>query len=129
MVSVDCRNGQSAEAEKLAEWLDFAAANPCTVTLYFLPIVPAPDHTPEGITSLAEREYDYHLAHAATTPAEQFYLELEALCRRAVRDAGARVNLLRYVNVYGPEVDGIEDFSFADFIRECAASGTVSVGP
>ncbi len=128
LVSVNCFDtaAQAAVTDNLEKWMAAVAAG-SACTAYILPIIPSPEEIPEGITSLAEREYDYYLAHKETTLPEQYYLAVEGLCRRYVRDHGLKAILLRYANIYGPEMEYIEGFSFKDFIKECGETGTVSV--
>ncbi len=133
LLSVNCCDKKYADAEeqakfieKLEKWLAISANSP-SAQMFFLPIIQSPQEIPEGITSLAEREYDYYLAHKERTLAEDFYLSLEALCRKYVRDRGAKANLLRYNNIYGPAIDYIEGFSFKSFVEESSKTGKISI--
>lgn len=111
---------------RLEKWLSIAANSP-SLQMMVLPIIPLPQELPKGITSLAEREYDYALAHREPTEAEAFYLQIESLCRCYVRDHGAKVNLLRYANLYGPGVDLWEDFSFEAMIAMAQQTKSITV--
>ncbi len=127
LVSIDCfaTAGRAAVLDKLETCLATIAAAACTA--YVLLLIPSPEELPQGITALAEREYDYYLAHKLTTPPEQYYLAVEALCRRYVRDHGAGVTLLRYTNLYGPGMEHIEGFSFEELVKTCHQTGAVIV--
>ncbi|MBQ7107271.1 MAG: LicD family protein [Clostridia bacterium] len=133
ILSVNCRDAKYKDAaqrklfiDKLERCIALTEKRP-SIKLCFMTIIETPRELPEGITSLAEREYDYFLAHKTPTDAEKFYLELEEICRRRVRDNGAQVNLLRYTNVFGPNIDLIEDFSFEEFIKKSAETGCIEI--
>ena len=90
-------------------------------------LLPEIDPLPDGVTALAEREYSALLeAKTEKTDAERFLLDVEALCREAVRDIGARVILLRAPHVFGPGV-AEEGFSVHGIVEEAAASGKVEI--
>ncbi len=117
---------QQAVLGRLNKWLLMVSDSP-SAKLLVLPIIPSPQELPEGITSLAEREYDYALAHREPTAAEAFYLKLESLCRECVGRHGAHVNLLRFANLYGPAVDLFENFSFKSFFGEIRQTGSITI--
>ncbi len=133
LVSVNCldekyqsESVRTAFLQRLEKWLSISA-NSQKARFAVLPIIPLPEKLPQDITSLAEREYDYYLAHKELTTAEAFYLQIEALCRQYVRDSGAKVNLLRMVNLYGPGVDLWEGFSFQKLVADSNTDGQIVV--
>ena len=69
-------------------------------------VVPEPQGLPEGVGSVAEREYDYILERKMSGPMRDYALELHRCCRGAVRDHGLSLTVLRHVNVFGPLADG-----------------------
>lgn len=97
-------------------------AAPVTIAV----VMPEPTVLPEGITALAEREYDYYLMNKdAPTPAETAYLEIERMCRRAQRERGVDVILVRLQNVFGPGIDLVDGFEFGGLVRAMAETGCV----
>ena len=93
-------------------------------------LLPEPPPLPGGAECAAEREYAWLLeSKPDKTPAERFVLDVERLCREAVRDLGAQVVLLRAPHVFGPG-DGGEEGSFVRGIVNAAfAAGRVEIGP
>ena len=60
-------------------------------------------------TSLAEREFSFYLEkQCKRTPEIDYYLEVESLCRASVNATGADINLLRFDNVFAPDVYSCE---------------------
>lgn len=131
--TVNCREAKfcdksacGAFLKRLERWLAISEKLP-TTKFYLLCVVEPPKVLPEGIISLAEREYDYYLTHTKRTFAEEFYYKIESLCKRYVKEKSANINLLRYANLYGPKVDLISGFSFEKFIADCEKSGKVTI--
>ncbi len=120
------KSDQQATLDRLKKWLLIAANDPSSKILV-LPIIPSPHGLPEGITSLAEREYDYALAHREPTAAEAFYLKIESLCRECVGQHNTHANLLRFTNIYGPEIDLFENFSFKSFFEEIQQTKSITI--
>ncbi|MEE1198068.1 MAG: LicD family protein [Acutalibacteraceae bacterium] len=133
ILSVNCRDTKYKKAElrvaflkKLERWIVLTEKRP-SIKLILLTIIESPKELPDGITQYAEREYDYYLAHKKPTVAEKFYLDIEALCRQHVRDNDAKANILRYTNIFGPNIELIENFSFEKFIKQSAKAGCVEI--
>ena len=98
-------------------------AAPVTVAV----VMPEPTLLPEGITALAEREYDHYLMNKGVpTPAETAYLEIERMCRKAQQQAGVEVRLVRLQNIFGPGIDMVDGFEFGQLAKEMASTGCVS---
>lgn len=133
IISVNCRDEKYASKdvrdkflEKLEKWLVITTNSP-KCKLLLMPFIQAPEIQIENVTSFAEREYDYYLAHKEQTVAEKFYSDMETLCRKYVRDNEAKAFILRFTNVFGPAVDYIEGFSFEEFIKTTASSGNIAI--
>ena len=71
-------------------------------------LVPEPIGLPEGVEAVAEREYDYILEtkSAMAGPAWDYAVAIHRICRKAVRDWGISVSVLRSVNMFGPMATG-----------------------
>ena len=113
---------------KLDKWLKIAG-NGTDCRFLLLPILKSPDHLPEGITSLAEREYGCCLLRNERDFSEELYLALEGKCREAVRRGGTEVVLLRFGNIFGPGIDLSDAFPFAESIRAAFSSSCVELDP
>lgn len=91
-------------------------------------LLPEIDPLPGGVTAAAEREYAWLLeSKPDKTPAERFVLDVEALCREAVRDRGANVVLLRAPHVFGPGDAGEDGFSVRGLVADACAAGRVEI--
>lgn len=130
---VDCRAGKYKNREeqgkilkRLEKWLAISR-NDKKCRFVFVPIIKTPCALPSPIQSIAEREYDYYLFNKTKDESENFYLELEKLCRKTVRDENGNVVILRYDNIFGPDVDMIDGFSIRKFIIESFQSGKVEI--
>ena len=86
--------------------------------------LPAVRELPHGITAAAEREYSFLLEKttADLTPAEQFAIRFEALCRKAVND-GAHITLLRFDNLFGAAGTHFPAFDIQKLVNEAFTSG------
>ncbi len=70
----------------------------------FTAMLPEFDAYSGEANSLAEREFNFFLENVTRKTAEiEYYLELEKICREAVRDGNADISLLRFDNVFAPE--------------------------
>lgn len=118
-----------AKAESLLFQLDtfLKIAVKKHASLYLLARIPSPDGLPKEVTAIAEREYDYLLQQKQKSTEELLYLQLENLCRASIREHNTNVNILRFTNVFGPEMDVFEGFSFKEFIAESQKSETVTI--
>jgi len=131
--TVSCRDPKyvqkSAREQFLAglrQWLSLCK-NCRSVKIYLLCAIDSPSALPESITALAEREYDCFLSQKNKTTAEAFYLQIESLCKKFLKAKNTFINLLRYTNIYGPDIDLFENFSFKEFIKSCQETGEISV--
>lgn len=102
---VDCTAVENKEKNLAALELFFThmhdrKGSRCLVTT-LLPQVPI---FPGSATSLAEREYNFFIEqYCEKKPEIEYYLEVEALCRRAAGMAGLPVTLLRFSNIFAPD--------------------------
>ena len=126
----DCGNTANREAwaDAIRRITAFAAKGKrsmCVVS----PLLPEYPDIPQGITSLAEREFNYYLEKTIEkpTPGQQFYVELEGLCRQIVNGGYARINIARIDNLFGPGANMIRSFDLEGFISEAFKTGTVKV--
>lgn len=131
MLCIDCERVETRE-----QWLDtlrrvaaFAARgkkNMCIVSL-LLPEYPAiPD---ENINSLSEREFGFFMEKKLSdpTPAQQFFVELEALCRQLVNEGFENINVSRVDNLFGPDSNQIRGFDLTACIQEAFETGAITV--
>jgi phosphorylcholine metabolism protein LicD len=86
-----------------------------------------PKQLPDGITALAEHEYDHYLRTTRRTAGEDRYLIVEEACRRAVREYGANVSMTRGANIVCPKADVPECCDAGKWTQEAVRSGRMSV--
>ncbi len=115
----DCNRVEEREAwlaaiEKVTAYAAQGRRNMCVLSA-MLPEYPA---IPQGITSLAEREFSYFLEKtvAQPTPEQAFYIELEGLCRKIVSAGFEKLNIARVDNLFGPDANHIRTFDLDEFI-------------
>lgn len=91
--------------------------------------IPEPLDIPDGIESLAEREYDYFAETRmdSTNPGRNRFLELNALFRHAVRDLHAPLSVLRAVNVFGPQKAVVPGFDIGAYVRKAFDEKSVCI--
>lgn len=130
LVSVDCDNvsGKQAWLEALPQIAEFAAKgkkNRITVST-LLPDYPA---IPNGIESLAEREFSYYLEEQIKdkTPEQCFYIEIEKLCRKIVSNTFEGLNISRIDNLYGPDINPSHRFDLVGFVQKTFEIGKVVI--
>ena len=125
-------SGETARSEVISSLNDW-----CTLykeaagMLVCCVIVPQADSCPDGVTKLAEREYDSWLALKENhTWQEGFYLEIEKTIRTHVRENACSAGLLRTDNVIGPEcLDLVQGMDMAGVFREARDDSSVSIEP
>lgn len=132
-VYVDCEKVAKDGTQKL--WLEslkkFAlyaqkgTRNRCVVCVN-LPKYPA---IPGEVTSLAEREFSYYIEECIEekTPAQQFYIDLEKVCRGIVGSGFHGINILRIDNLFGPDIYDSGVFDLKAVFEEMNNSGKVTV--
>lgn len=86
-----------------------------------------PKCLPDGITALAEHEYDYYLRTTRRTAGEDRYLKIERACRTAVMEYGASVSVARAANVICPGADVPECCDAGTWVQDAVKSGGMSV--
>ena len=86
--------------------------------------LPEAEKIPGGIEYLAEREFDYFVSEN-----ESFSLfnEIQQACRKAVRDDGCDVSLLRFDNVFSPDRQHVPLFDLTGEIRKAFENGAVEI--
>ena len=121
--------------EKQDQWLKQAGAilavagagkqNFCVVCVN----APFTNSIPEGIESLAEREYDYFLQHYAEVDprAKDFFFSTQDLCRAFIRKGFRSVSVIRTLHACGPEHTRFCGFDFAAFLKSALEKKTVSL--
>ncbi len=129
---VDCRDGANADAwaDALSKVTAHAAQSQKTrcVVCAMLAEYPA---IPQGIESLAEREFSYFMECTLEnpTPGQQFYVALEKQCRAIVGGGYSPLNLVRVDNLFGPDANCITTFDLDSFVAQAFEAGTVKVEP
>lgn len=69
--------------------------------------------------TLAEREFNFFIEEICNKTEEiEYFLELEALCRQAVRDNGVNITLLRFDNVLAPDRYHTPQFDIKAIVEE-----------
>lgn len=86
---------------------------------------------PQNIESLAEREFSYFIEKTISnpTPAQMFFIDLEAKCRSIVCNSYENLNIARIDNLFGPDSNHIHAFDLDAFIQEIFTTGTVVITP
>ena len=130
LVSVDCDNVSAKNSwlealPRIAEFVAKGKKNRITVSA-LMPDYPA---IPNGIESLAEREFSYYLEKQIkdNTPEQSFYIELEKLCRKIVSNTFSGLNISRVDNLFGPDVNPIHRFDLYGFVKETFEIGKVVI--
>lgn len=87
-------------------------------------LLPEMEKIPQNIEYLAEREFDYFISEN-----ENFSLfnEIQQMCRKAVRDEGCDVSLLRFDNVFSPDRQHIPVFDLVGEIRKAFENERVEI--
>lgn len=87
-------------------------------------LLPAMEKIPQGIEYLAEREFDYFVSEN-----EKFSLfcDIQKMCRKAVRDDGCDVSLLRFDNVFSPDRQHVPVFDLIGTIKDAFSEEAVKI--
>ncbi len=111
--------------DKVLAALSRGKGNRC-VFCVVLPEIPA---IPAGVERLAEREYSYYIEKyiKEKTPAQEYYIELEKLCRKYVSQGFCNISFLRTANVFGPDTELTADLKIAPIIKQTFADDTVRI--
>ena len=128
---VDCEDASmyGIWPQVLRQVVEFAGRgekNMCIVSL-LLPEYPAiPD---PNITSLSEREFGFFMEEAISslTPAQSFFVEMEALCRCLVNEGYENLNISRVDNLFGPGSNRMRGFDLEAFVKQAFQNGVVEV--
>lgn len=128
LLSANCDNIAVAD-----EWLGFAEdvfnrinskGGICVVSI-MLPDFP---DLSGGIEALSEREFDAHLRMIAEpTPEQQYFLNIEKLCRRASKEFGTKIILVRMANIFGAKCYNVHNWDIESLIKDIAKSKEVSI--
>ena len=131
MLVIDCEKLGAREKwleviPKVAELVNSGKKNMCVVSL-LLPEYPAIPNA--DITSLSEREFGFFMEKKIEnpTPAQAYFVEIEALCRKLVNNGVEEINISRVPNLFGPDSCMLKGFDLEGFIKESFASGSVSI--
>lgn len=129
-ISVDCDAPQNKEIWfdailKVSQYASKGKKNRMVVSA-LLPDYPA---IPQGIESLAEREFGYYLEeYVENKTAEQiFYIELEKTCRKVASNLFENLNLVRIDNLFGPDINPIHRFDLEKFVKDTFDCGKVVI--
>ncbi len=120
MVFADCIGGlpqRETTLAKLRELFSVLAKqkNHKVVASVFLPAFPA---FPNGISSLAEREFDYYISKKVTrTPEIDYYLELTDVFRAAQR-SGVDLTVIRFSDVFAPDRNHSPNVNVAEIVKK-----------
>lgn len=99
----------------------------CTLSI-MLPEYPV---IPQGIESLAEREFSFFMEKEIKdpTPAQSFLVALEKKAREIVCGGYETLNIARVDNLFGPDANRIRTFDLDGFIQEAFETKSVTVLP
>ena len=86
-----------------------------------------PKQLPDGITALAEHEYDHYLRTTRRTAGENRYLNVEEACRKAVKEYNANISMARGANIVCPGTDVPECCDAGKWTLDAVKSGRMSV--
>lgn len=79
-------------------------------------------------TSLAERELSFYLEkHCEHTPEIEYYLELERVCRNSIVVDNSDITILRFSNVFAPDVYSSKSIDIKAIVDECVNTKTVTI--
>ncbi|MBQ6164522.1 MAG: LicD family protein [Clostridia bacterium] len=123
--NIEDREAMLHAADKVLDALSRGNGNRC-VFCVVLPEIPA---IPAGVERLAEREYSYFIENyiKEKTPAQEYYIELEKLCRNYVSKGFENISFLRTANVFGPDTGKMADIEIVPIIREIFENDTVKI--
>lgn len=79
-------------------------------------------------TSLAERELNFYLEkHCERTAGIEYYLEIESLCRNSVLTDKTDISVLRFANIFAPDVYSNKNIDIKAIVNESVENGTISI--
>ena len=117
---------QDAYLNRFEKWLHFAVENP-DCQMICACIIPSPDIQIQESLAFAEREYDYDLEKKERTWQEEFVYKIQKKCREVVSGKNANVKLLRFNNVFGPEMGEIDFLDIPAFLEKSQKEGYVEI--
>ena len=83
---------------------------------------------PNEINALSEREYSFFIEKICKkTPETEYYIELEKLCRHAVSKFALDISILRFDNVFAPDIMHTPSFDIQNTASECILAKHVSI--
>lgn len=128
LFSVNCDNTATAD-----EWLGFAdeffkdIGNKGGISIVSI-MLPDFPNLPKGIEALSEREFDAHLRMIAQpTPEQQYLLKIEKLCRKASKEFGSKVILLRMPNIFGAKCYNVHNWDIEGLLKNISKSKEISI--
>lgn len=126
----DCIGGlkdKTKTLKKLRETLERAEKSKARVLVtVLLPEIPV---YPTEVTALSERELDFYFEKVCErTPETDYLIELQSICRKAVRDNGINLSLIRFDNVFSPDRYHTPAIDIKKIITESAKNKCVTIG-
>ena len=124
---VENQEGWLSALEKVASYAARGKENFCSLSI-MLPEYPV---IPQGIESLAEREFSFFMEKEIKEPtAEQrFFIALEKKAREIVCGGYENLNIARVDNLFGPDANHIRIFDLEGFIKEAFEKKVVEILP
>ena len=111
-----CRENTVSALKNIFRFMKASKRSRMVVTL----LMPKIDYFSDTVTALSERELNFYLEKMCDkTPELEYYLELEKLCREAVRDAGLDITLLRYDNIFSASRYHTPSIDLEKIVKEC----------
>ena len=126
---VNCIDGlkdRDTTVAALEKIFDYMRGYPNTklVVTVLLPKTPA---LKNDVTSFSEREYNFYIENFCDTDEFRYYIEIEKICRNHCKQDEAVVSLLRFDNVFAPDICHTPAFDIKSIIKECAKTKTVTI--
>lgn len=128
LLSVDCNKTQTfADWFVITEEILKKSANTKSICIVSVILPDFPD-LPSGIGSLAEREFEAHMRLIDNPSLEQQnWLKVEELCRKATKEYGSKIILLRMANVFGPGYSKINNWDLRGVFNQIFENKEISI--
>lgn len=125
----DCHGGLEAQEQTvgmLTQVLAYLKRFPQSRCILNVLLPQTPAYSKE-ITALAEREYNFYIEQVCEkTAGIEYYLQLEALCRAAVKE-GADLAILRHSNILAPDCAHTPGMDLSALAAECVQKKCVEI--
>ena len=91
-------------------------------------MLPKIENFPCKVKALSEREYSFFIEKVCQrTPETDYYIEIEKMCRHAVKNNGCELSILRFDNVFAPDRAHTPRFDIKTQVEKCIANQHVDI--